>query len=202
MTTKKTNSRERVLLNILPAALVLAVYAFLLAMPIQKEHQITRTKFDAAKSLAVPESVADQSRQNLELAQAGLTKLNTQIKIDREQISFLGKQWSNGDARLTTVQQVTELLQQFNLSIVKQEFEESPSLSSYLKNLEEIVGKYSNEDETHDYWRIELAGGYPDMMKFLFEIKSSGLRTFPLTLTMTASEQNDGIHTWSVVFVV
>ena len=53
-----------------------------------------------------------------------------------------------------------------------------------------------------EYWQIELAGGYSDMMNFLEQIKNDGPRTFPIALTMKASDSGDGIHTWSVVFVV
>lgn len=202
MSSLNPSPRERLLLNVMPAAIVLAMYAFLFAMPAQKEYQNASRKLNLAKSIAVDETIAEQAKKNLELAQSGLVRLNEQIKSDREQIAFLGRQWSNGDARLTTVQQVTELLQQFNLSIVRQEFEEEPPLSVYLKDLETVVAKHSGENENLEYWQIELAGGYPDMMKFLLEVKSSGLRTFPVTLTMKASDTTDGVHTWTVVFVV
>lgn len=202
MKNERKTTREKLLVNLLPAALVLALYAFLFAMPAQKEFRKTSDQLNAAKSVAIDQSVAELSRQNLDIARSGVTRLNEQIKQDKQQIAFFGKQWSNGQARLSTVQQVTELLQQFNLSIVSQQFEEEPQLSSYLKELQEVIGKHSDEDEVLEYWQIELAGGYGDMMKFLQQIKSSGMRTFPVTLTMEASEDRDGVHTWTVVFVV
>lgn len=202
MSQSKTTHRERILVTVLPAALVLALYAFLFAMPAQKRHQAALTEYQSARLIAVDESVAEQARENLELARSGLERLKEQVRLDRDQISFLAKQWSNGEARLSTVQQVTELLQQFNLSIIRQEFEEEPTLSKYLQNLEDIVQQHSSDEGVLEYWQIELAGGYPDMLKFLNEIKTSGLRTFPVTLTMKASETRDGIHTWTLLFVV
>jgi hypothetical protein len=202
MTKTKESSREQLLINILPAALVLALYAFLFAIPAQRQLQDSTNRLNTTTATAIDSSVAELSKQNLDLAQAGLVRLNEQIKQDRQQIAFLGQQWSNGKARLSTVQQVTELLQQFNLSIVSQKFEQEPPLSTYLKELAVIIGNHSDDEETLEYWQIELAGGYPDMMKFLSQIKTSGMRTFPVTLTMKASDVNDGVHTWTVVFVV
>ena len=40
------------------------------------------------------------------------------------------------------------------------------------------------------------------MMKFLNEVKTSDLKTFPITLTMVASASGDGMHMWTVIFVV
>ncbi len=202
MKPRESKRRERILLNVLPAALVLALYAFLFALPAQRQYQQVRNRLQAVQNVAVDQSVAKQSQENLQLAEAGMSRLQEQIKLDREQIAFLGRQWNRDDARLSTVQQVTELLQQFNLSIVRQDFEEQPLLPAYLKKLEDIVTRFTDSEETPEYWQIELAGGYTDMMSFLHQIKASGLRTFALTLTMQASASNDGVHTWSVVFVV
>lgn len=202
MNVEKAKSRERMLINLLPAALVLALYAFLFALPTQKTYQGNLEELADMRATAVNETAADLSRSNLEMARSAVQRLNDQLRTDREHIAFLGKNWSSGDARLPIVQQVTELLQQFNLSIVKQAFEKEPRLSEYLKELETIVKKHSIDDENLEYWQIELAGGYSDMMNFLNEIRTSGLRTFPVTLSMQASENGDGIHTWTVVFVV
>jgi hypothetical protein len=190
------------LLNLMPAAIVLALYAFLLAIPAQRNYRAMRQEFASVQETAVDKEAARQSLKDLQAAEAGVARLNEQIRKDRQQIALLGHQWSNSSDRLSIVQQVTELLQQFNLSILKQEFQEQPPLSDYLQDLERIVIKHAGENETVEYWRIELSGGYPDMLRFLQQVKISGLRTFPLTLTMQASQTGDGIHTWSVVFVV
>ena len=201
-TKKATRSRERFLLSLLPAAIVLAAYAMIFAIPAQNTWRAKSAELANTRLTAVDDASASISRSNVELAQSGLQRLNEQIRLDREQIAFMGEQWSSGDARLPTVQEVTELLQQFNLSIVKQNFEKEPKLSVYLKELETIVKKHSAEEENLEYWQIELAGSYSDMMKFLQQIKDSGMRTFPVTISMKASEDGDGVHTWTVVFVV
>ena len=198
----KKTSREKLLLALLPAAIVLAAYAFLFALPAQQKHQKKLAELELARQASVSDSAAELSRSNLELAQSGMSRLNEQIRNDRDKIALMGKHWSSGDVRLPTVQQVTELLQQFNLSIVSQDFEKEPVLSEYLKDLETIVKRHSIGEENLAYWQIELAGSYGDMMKFLQEIKTSGMRTFPVTLSMKSSESGDGVHTWKVVFVV
>lgn len=197
-----SSSREKLLVSLLPAAVVLALYAFLFALPAQSSYQKKLVELEKARRTSVDESAAELSRSHLELARNGLKRLNEQVRSDRDQIAILGKQWSSGDARLPAVQQVTELLDQFRLSIVSQDFEKEPVLSEYLKDLETTVKKYSVGEENLEYWQIELAGSYMDMMKFLQEIKTSGMRAFPVTISMKASETGDGIHTWTVVFVV
>ncbi len=193
--------REKLLLNLLPAALVLAVYAFLIAIPAQQSYQSNCSKLESVRKEAIDQTAAASSRSSLVSAEAGLARLNEQLRMDRDQVVSLTEFWNSGDARLPTVQKLTTLLQQFNLSIVNQDFKVEPALSGYLQGLESIVEDNSRHGNL-EYWQIELAGGYHDMMKFLQEVKTSGLRTFPLVLTMQASESRDGVHTWTLVFVV
>ncbi len=200
--TERTTGRERILLSILPAALVLGLYAFLFAIPEQKIHQQKSLELKAAQAKAIDKSVAEMSRSNVELVRAGLKRQTEQTRSDRESITYHGKQWSNGNDRLSNVQQLTELLAQFRLSIVKQDFQAEPQLSGYHSELRDIVMSHTATDELLEYWQIELAGSYGDMLKFLNEINHSGLRTVPVAVSMQASTANDGVHSWTLVFVV
>ena len=127
--------------------------------------------------------------------------MNEEVTAYRYDIKARGQNWRDPETRLETVRQVTELLRQFNLSIVHQEFETEPILSSYLYDLAQIVDQHSTESPL-EYWKIELEGSYTDTHNFLVAVQSAGLKTFPISLSMKASSSNNKVHTWSVVFVV
>jgi hypothetical protein len=86
------------------------------------------------------------------------------------------------------------------LSINNQTFDSKPQLSEYMSELTEKVNAHC-PDAPLEFWQIEVAGQYTDVIRFLREVRMSGMRTFPILLTMTASS-SDGIHTWAIVFVV
>ena len=199
--SKSPTQNSSLLLGLFPAAILLAAYAVLYAMPAQQEYRENLQLLKSIRLNAVDQAAAESSKQSLQLAQSGLQKLNEEVTAHRYEIKTRSQNWRDPDTRLETVHQVTELLRQFNLSIVFQEFETAPTLSNYLNELVQIIDEHSS-DSPLEYWQIQLEGGYMDVHDFLVAVQSTGIRIFPISLSMKASSSGNKVHSWTIVLVV
>ena len=133
--TKRTPRQNGRLMALWPAALLLAGYTVFFAFPAQKDYLVNRQVLDSIRLGGVDAAAAETAKNNLQLAQHGLQKLNEELTADRYELKMRSQNWRDPDAKLDTVKQVTRLLRQFNLSIVFQDFETEPVLSNYLQEL-------------------------------------------------------------------
>ncbi len=198
---KKMTKRERTLLTLLPVAIVLAVYAFLFALPVQKRIQNQLVQLKGLQNKAVDELTTENAKRTLELAQNALARLTDRMVADRAGIKRKGQDWRSTETRLETVQQITELLRQFDLSVISQHYETEPAISNYLRDLAGVIDSYAS-DTPLEYWQIDFEGGYMDVKQFLEEVQRLDTGTFAISLNMNASETNNGIHTWTILFIV
>lgn len=202
MSEPKLTHREQRLLTLLPAALVLVVYSFLIALPKQRSVQATQDKLETARKSAVDKSTAKQSEVNLRLASAGLSRLKSRLAKDRLSIKERSQNWRNLESRLETVEDLTEMMVRYNLIVVSQDYQDEPTVSEYMLNLFREMDAGSPNSPPVEYWQIELQGGYNEIQSFLTAVNQEDVRTIPITLNMTASETGDGLHTWTLIFVV
>ena len=184
---------------LLGAAAVLLPYALFVALPQNQRLVALRAEKQVATRTATTMDEAELSREQLLQVQAALQKLNRQLEDDRYKIRALGEMYRAPEARLETAQQVTETLQQFGLSINNQQFLEEPPLSDYMKSVFATINDVC-QDEPVQFWEVELTGQYTDVRNFVKEIRSTGQRTFPISLEMQASD--DGVHSWKIIFVI
>lgn len=202
MNEKALTKREQKLLTILPAALVLVIYSFLVALPKQRSYQDSLKQLENTRKTAVDKETALQSEMNLKLARDSLNRLKSRLAVDRLSIKTRSQDWRNFDSRLETVEELTEMMGRYNLSIVSQDYQDEPTVSQYLLNLFQDIDKSSPAALPIEYWQIELEGGYNELQAFLEAIDKDRMKTFPITVNMASSEFNDGIHTWTIIFVV
>jgi len=202
MSQKSFTSREQKLLTILPAALVLVVYSFLIALPKQRAHQSTQRQLETMRTTAVNEAAAEQSEVNLKLARESLNRLKQRTSEDRVSIKDKSQGWRNLDSRLAAVEELTSMMGQYNLSIVSQDYQDEPAVSEYFINLFGEINFESPAAPPVEFWQIEVEGRYNDVQAFLTAIEKDRIKTFPITVNMTASESRNGVHIWTVIFVV
>jgi hypothetical protein len=200
MIETKLTVREQRLLILLPAAMVLVVYSFLIALPKQREYSSKLAELETIRETAVDEMTAKQSEVNLRLARDGLNRMKTRLQKDRSSIADRSQSWRNLESRLETVEAVTELLAIYNLIVVSQDYQEDPTVSEYMKGLFAEIDQTSATEVK--FWQIELQGGYNEIQAFLAAINDEQLKTIPITLNMNATEAKDGQHTWTIIFVV
>ncbi len=202
MAREKLTRRERGLLSVLPAALILVVYSFLIALPKQRLIQVRATELMSTRSTAVDEQVAELSRESLQRTKTSLDRLRERIATDRLRIKELSQSWRNPEARLKTVQEITEMMGQFNLSIVSQDYELEPDIPEYFRQITQGINQQSPGTPPIEYWKIELEGAYTDVQEFLAAIDIDRMKTFALTISMVASDSKDSLHKWTILFAV
>ena len=197
-TPTAATSRNRLAL-LAPIAVILVGYAVFFAIPMQRNLGVMNSRLDTARLTATTLADADSARNHLQQTQDSVQKLNKQLDDDRHAMKTIGQTIRSPDARLETAQLVTEILQQFNLSIVNQTFDSDVAFSLYLTELIERINNL-NVDSPLEFWEIEMSGSYSDVTRFLGEVRGSGMRTFPIQLEMSAAV--NGEHRWVIVFVI
>lgn len=198
---KPPKIREQRLFALLPAAIALLAYSFIFAIPAQRQCRRHLAELEAVRHRAVDQLEAASAKDNLELAKTGLRRLREQLASDRYKIKELARIWRNQESQLETVREITEKLQSFDLSIVSQDYVNDPTLSTYMKDLVKKMDGYS-PDAPLEYWQIDLEGRYVDIRAFLAAIDLERMKTFPISLSLEASDSNNGIHHWTILFLV
>lgn len=201
MIETKLTTREQRLLTVLPAAMVLVVYSFMIALPKQRAYQNDLDKLESARQVAVDENSAEQSQFSVGLASDKLSRLKSGLAKDRLSIKEKCQSWRNLESRLETVEAVTEMMAQYNLILVSQDYQDEPTISEYMSKLFSEM-EAESQSPAVKYWKIELRGGYNEIQAFLTAVNNEQLKMIPITFNMTASESSNGMHTWTIIFAV
>ncbi|MEZ6094009.1 MAG: hypothetical protein R3C03_07185 [Pirellulaceae bacterium] len=197
-----SSRREKLLLMLFPTALVLAIYSVFFAYPNQQKLRTLVRDFEQANQIAITEREATDSKNQLEATRQSLTRQKQRNQSSLLKIRELGHGWRNPDARLETLQQVTETMDQFNLSVVYQGFVDEPNLSTYFKNLTSMINREA-VTQPLEYWEAEVEGTYPDMTLFLFEISKQNMHIVPVAISMKSpADSIAGNKNWKIIFLI
>jgi len=195
------STREKFLMTLLPAALILAAYAFFVAIPKQKNYRLQKNKISKARASAVSIEAADQSRARLQQATNASRKLDRRNAAALAKIRMLCGRWKNRDSQISAVQDITALMEQFNLSISSQGYQADPKLTEYMQQLTRKIDQQLDALPL-EFWQVELQGTYVDVTNFLTAIETQKSKTFAVSLSMKASESKNGRHSWTILFVI
>jgi hypothetical protein len=195
------STREKFLMTLLPAALILAAYAFFVAIPKQKNYRLQKNKISKARASAVSIEAADQSRARLQQVTNASRKLDRRNAAALAKIKTLCSRWKNRDSQISAVQDITALMEQFNLSISSQGYQADPKLTEYLQQLTRKIDQQLDAMPL-EFWQVELQGTYMDVTNFLTAIEAQQSKTFAVSLSMKASESKNGRHSWTILFVI
>lgn len=194
-------AREQPLLWLFPGALILAVYAFGVALPTQR-HQ--SQQLDDLARLRAGGASAEQVQllqANVAAAQRDVALLKSSLASARQTLRDLSWGWRSQESRLETVREITKLAKEHQLSVLTQQFETKQQLSEHLQQVVHLM-ELQTPEEPLEYWQVQLGGRYRDMSQFLSALDTTRVKMIPVLLTMRASLSNDGIHLWTVVFIV
>jgi len=197
----KRTQREKRLLLVMPAAFLLGAYSFFIAIPKQSDLQETVDELERVRSSAVAPEAAANSRIVVENAQRNLELQKHRLQDSKSKNRVMTQMWREPDSQLGSVQQITEAMEKFSLSVLSQDFETKPVLSLYLQELSQIMDA-SSGNEPIEYWQVEVEGGYFDLTNFLASIDVFEMKTIPISISMVASKKGDGKHSWKIVFMI
>ena len=198
---KDNSKRERFLMTLFPAALILAVYSVAFAIPLRQEKSKIEAVYNTAIQTSVSEEDARISKENLENEKASLERLRTRESSSKEQIRELSQSWRSRKSRLETFEKITELMRDYNLSIVSQGGTESMTVSSYMRDLFEMMNEQAVQEPV-EFWPVEVKGAFFDVLKFLTDVNTAAKSIIPVSITMKPDPENKSQKTWTIVFVI
>ena len=199
---KENSRREQFLLMLFPGALILAIYSVVFAVPLRRDKAQLENQYVEVEQTAVSPAEANMAASQLASEKEGLTKLQNRVAASRQQIRELSTQWRSSSSRLETLEKITELMRDYNLSIVSQGSDEPVTVSEYLTGLFSKMNDRSTADPV-EFWPVEVKGAYFDMLEFLTDVSLLAKNSIPVSITMQPEdEESDGTQqTWTIVFV-
>ncbi len=198
---KDNSKREQFLLMLFPAALILAVYSVVFAIPLRQEKSKIEAEYNTAMQASVSEDAAQLSKKYLENEKESLERLRTRESNSKEQIRELSQSWRSRKSRLDTFKKITELMRDYNLSIVSQGGTESMTVSSYMRDLFEMMNEQASQEPV-EFWPVEVKGAFFDVLKFLTNVNTDAKSIIPVSITMKPDPENKSQKTWTIVFVI
>lgn len=193
------SKREQFLLMLFPAALVLAIYSVVFAVPMQQRKANIEAEYLQETATAVSASEAAFSAQQLATEKEGLLKLQNRVKESKQKIRDLSTKWRSRSSRLETLEKITTLMRDYNLSIVSQGSDESVEVSEYLMSLFEKMNEQSVVDPV-EFWPVEVKGAYFDMLEFLTDVNQLDKNSIAISITMKPEAEGSSQLTWTIVF--
>ncbi|MEM7785613.1 MAG: hypothetical protein AAF623_19855 [Planctomycetota bacterium] len=198
---KQDSQREKFLLMLFPSALILAVYSVMFAVPLRAEKNLIELEYNREKALAISEESAKVAQQNLNSEKEGLERIRKRVSNSRQQIRELSVGWRSGNTRLETLEKITELMRDYNLSIVSQGGEDTVIVSTYLQELFEMFNEQSVQEPV-ELWPVEIKGGYFDVLEFLTDVNLYAKSIIPVSITMQPDTLESSQRMWTIVFVI
>lgn len=198
---KDNSNREQFLLMLFPAALILAIYSVMFAVPLHQQKSVIEAEYMQASRSGVTLSDAELSRQNLNIEKNSLERLRNRVSTSRQQIRESSQGWRSRKSRLETLEKITELMRDYNLSIVSQGGNESVVVSSYLQDLFQMMDEQAVQDPV-EFWPVEVKGAYFDVLEFLTDVDTLAKSIIPVAVTMKPESETSSQKTWTIVFVI
>lgn len=198
---KDDSNREQFLLMLFPAALILAIYSVMFAVPLRQEKSRIDSEYLQANQTGVTETDAAVSRQNLGNEKSSLERLRNRVSTSKQQVRELSQGWRSRKSRLETLEKITELMRDYNLSIVSQGGDDSVVVSSYLQDLFQMMNEQAVQDPV-EFWPVEVKGAYYDVLEFLTDVDTLAKSIIPVSVTMKPVSEGSYQKTWIIVFVI
>lgn len=198
---KEDSRREQFLLMLFPAALILAVYSVLFAVPMHQQKNKIETEYVQQRNAAVSIESASVSRRNLAIERESLERMRKRVSNSKQQIRELSQGWRSRKSRLETLEKITELMRDYNLSIVSQGGDESVVVSAYLQDLFQMMNEQAVLDPV-EFWPVEIKGAYFDVLEFLTDVDTLAKSIIPVAITMQPESPGSSQKTWTIVFVI
>lgn len=198
---KDDSKREQFLLTLFPAAIILAVYSVMFAVPLRQEQIKIEAEFVKQQSAAVSSENAMISRRNLETEKKSLERMKKRVSSSKLQIRELSQGWRSRKSRLETLEKITELMRDYNLSIVSQGGDDNVVVSSYLQDLFQMMNEQSVQEPV-EFWPVEVKGAYFDVLEFLTDVNTLAKSIIPVSITMQPESPGSSQKTWTIVFVI
>ena len=198
---KDDSRREQFLLMLFPAAIILAVYSVLFAVPLRQQRSQIEAEYLNQSQNAISTEIAETARQNMVNEKDSLERLTNRVSSSKQQIRELSQGWRSRKSRLETLEKITELMRDYNLSIVSQGSNDSLVVSSYLQDLFQMMDEQSIQEPV-EFWPVQVKGAYFEVLEFLSGVNTLATNIIPVSVTMKPETEGSSQKTWTIVFVI
>jgi hypothetical protein len=193
------SARERILLALFPSAIVLAIYSVFWAVPLQRTKTSLKREFVHQQSVAVSPREALDSMRVLNDEKQILERMRQRVQMSQLQIREMSESWRSRDSRLETLEKISELMEDYNLSIVSQGDREGVIVSGFLGDLFQMMDSQSLRGPI-EFWQVRVVGTYIEVADFLAEVNKNAQKIIPVGITMDAETQGSTRKNWTIVF--
>jgi hypothetical protein len=192
--------RERLIVMVLPAAVLLLGYSFFFSRPQNRAVREKQTELQAAQRSAVSEQEVLIARARL--AEAQKTKAETTAEIEQYEAAMqeLVAPFGRNPARFAVMERIDRLLREHEIVLVSQSLVEQQSLSTRQKELLQKVEQRAGGGRL-EYRRFHLEGGYAEVQGFLSRLAESEAAMLPVSLEAKKPE-GEGPPAWELVMVM
>jgi hypothetical protein len=177
--------RDKVLLMILPAIIILTAYGwFYTKAPNQRIRKLSDQV--AAARAKEPKKIELQAEEARGLQkQAELERVTKELAPIKEELERLTAAWTNSTERLVANDALAALFTKHNLVLLEQTMVTNQvKLSPALQELTDKANKNLGPGRYPVLWEVRLQGGFLSMLDALEDLARSDLAAIPMTLEM------------------
>jgi hypothetical protein len=203
----RLSNRDRWLLAILPALVVLIVYVFAFERPRANELCDLSAKVEAAKRQAVSGETVRAQHDELEQLRAKVVSLRASATVtaQTEKNRLAPRRWNNPAERPAALAALSRLLESHNVAMAG------------TTRLVDATGKAGTEAKLKDWllatgstdksiqpetWKVELIGDYGRILEVLEAMPELDRVVVPWQLSMEPAEDGTALRRWSLVFII
>ena len=195
-----TTTREKLLLLVLPAALILGFYSFKLSG--------VRSRHAAAQAALVEAEKTTPKHAQFHAERKRIADLNQELAELAKQNRERDSQWrklqedrsSSSTVRIETIEDVTALLNRNGLKLLDEEPSEEADAGKLPISLERVATllKKDNAEVKTQLWRVRFEGCYEDVLHAIEELNETEPLAIPVHLQMGDAKITTPTRSWTL----
>jgi len=210
----KPTSRDKLLLAILPAILIIAVYGWILSSnprdalkTAKKEYETAMKNQPSLGSLTEQEVKLDSLRKKKQV-------ITSETKQLRDTVEGMKDRWLQSHNSTETIAQLTDLLNRNGLVLIDEGPEEggakltgrlstmmnqvANSVSNKSQQSPMIIPMQSQTNRGATLWKVRFIGRYIDVIAALHEISESDTLIIPVSISMEEVSGEGTVRSWTL----
>jgi chromosome segregation ATPase len=193
-------NREKLLILLLPAALILCGYSLKLSS-LRTRHAGAQAALEETRKTTPQKAQFQAERKRIADLNAELAELANRNKDREAQWRKLQQDRStNSTVRIEAIEEITALLNRNQLKLVDEEPAEGTDAGKLPASLEAVAAllKKNNPEVNTDLWRVRCVGRYEDVLHALEELNEVEPLAIPVHLQMGEAKHTTEIRSWTL----
>ncbi len=190
------SNREKWLLTLLPAFVILAVAGWFFIRPVSEQNK--KAQDQLAEMTSGQQSAGHLAQSRRELAEARRAVDAEQSRLDSLRSELRQKQavWS-GRKNIVASTDLVDLLTRHRLVLVE-ESDVSPAELALSNTMRSVMNQLSDGDANR-YRQMRIVGSYANVLAALTELSESSIACIPLRLSMDRANPQVSARGWTLV---